>query len=133
MSKIEMQLAIHRTDQSKFFPVSVLLQYARVSYASHCAILGCFAQIRTASVVQAAGRACAPKIQAFARQSASWSSVRVKPCGMALNPASRVLRSDSVAWIGSPRGVSFVLPWCSANPPILDECRQLFPNPIREE
>jgi len=29
MSKIEMQLAIHRTDQSKFFPVSVLLQYAR--------------------------------------------------------------------------------------------------------
>ena len=26
-----------------------------MSYASHCAILGCFAQIRTASVVQAAG------------------------------------------------------------------------------
>lgn len=55
MLKIEMQLTIHRTDQPKFFPVSVLLQYARVSYASHCAILGCFAQIRTASVVQAAG------------------------------------------------------------------------------
>jgi hypothetical protein len=50
-----MQLAIHRTDQSKFFPVMVLLQYARLSYASHCAILGCFVQIRTACVAQAAG------------------------------------------------------------------------------
>ncbi len=45
----------------------------------------------------------------------------VKPCGMDLNPASKVLRSDSVALIGCPRGVSFVLPWCSANPPTLDE------------
>jgi hypothetical protein len=44
-----MQLAIHGTDQSKLFPVMVLLQYARLPYASHCAILGCFAQIRTAS------------------------------------------------------------------------------------
>jgi hypothetical protein len=60
-------------------------------------------------------------MQAFARQSANWSSVAVKPCGMDLNPASKVLRSDSVALIGCPRGVSFVLPWCSANPPILDE------------
>jgi hypothetical protein len=33
--------------------------------------------------------------------------------------ASKVLRSDSVALIGWPRGVSFVLPWCSANPAIL--------------
>jgi hypothetical protein len=55
MSKIGMQLAIHRTDQSKLFPLIVLLQYARLSYASHCAILGCFVQIRTASVVQVAG------------------------------------------------------------------------------
>src|SRR5207253_10021250 len=38
------------TDQSKLFPVTVLLQYARLSYASHCAILGCFVQIRTSSV-----------------------------------------------------------------------------------
>src|ERR1700736_3726100 len=29
-----MQLAIHGTDQSKLFPVTVLLQYARLSYAS---------------------------------------------------------------------------------------------------
>ena len=31
----------------------MLLQYARLSYASHCAILGCVVQIRTSSVVQA--------------------------------------------------------------------------------
>ena len=31
----------------------VLLQYARLSYGSHCAIVGCFVQIRTSSVVQA--------------------------------------------------------------------------------
>jgi hypothetical protein len=66
------------------------------------------------------------------RQAISELVQRVKPCGMALNPASRVLRSDSVALIGSPRGVSFVLPWCSANPPILDECRQTgsYPNGV---
>jgi hypothetical protein len=46
-----MQLAIHRTDQSKLLPVFVLLHYARLSDASHCAILGCVAQIRTSSVV----------------------------------------------------------------------------------
>ncbi len=56
MSKIGMQLAIHRTDQSKLFPMIVLPQNATLSYASHCAILGCFAQIRTASVLQAAGQ-----------------------------------------------------------------------------
>src|SRR5712691_3383256 len=56
MSGIGMQLAIQRTDQCKLFPVIVLLQNARLSYASHCAILGCFAQIRTASVLQAAGQ-----------------------------------------------------------------------------
>jgi hypothetical protein len=49
-----MQLAIHRTDQCKLFPMIVLLQYARVSCASHCPILGYFARIRTASIVQAA-------------------------------------------------------------------------------
>ena len=47
---MEMQLAIHRTDQSKLFPVIVLLEYARLPYASYCAILGCFVQIRTSSV-----------------------------------------------------------------------------------
>ena len=36
-----MQLAIHGTDQCKLFPVIVLLEYARVSQASYCAILGC--------------------------------------------------------------------------------------------
>jgi hypothetical protein len=35
-----MQLAIQRTDQSKLFPLIVLLQYAGLPYASHCAILG---------------------------------------------------------------------------------------------
>ncbi len=50
MSKIGVQLAIHGTDQSKLFPVIVLLQYAWLPYAPHCAILGCFAQIRTSSV-----------------------------------------------------------------------------------
>jgi len=43
-------LAIHGTDQSKLFPVIVLLQYARLPYASYCAILGCFVQIRISSV-----------------------------------------------------------------------------------
>ena len=55
MSKIGMQLAIQRTDQCKLFPVIVLPQNARLSYASHCAILGCFVQIRTSSVMQAGG------------------------------------------------------------------------------
>src|SRR5258708_36864392 len=50
MSKIGVQLAIHGTDQSKLFPVIVLLQYARLPYASYCAILGCFVQIRISSV-----------------------------------------------------------------------------------
>jgi hypothetical protein len=50
-----MQLANRLTDQSKLFPVIVLLQYARLSYPSQCAILGCFVQIRTASVMQADG------------------------------------------------------------------------------
>ena len=66
MSKTGMQLAIHRTDQSKLFPMIVLPQNATLSYASHCAILGCFAQIRTSSVVQATGNMLR-KIQAFAR------------------------------------------------------------------
>ena len=52
--KIGVQFAIHRTDQSKLFPVNILLQYARPSYPSHWAISGCFVQIRTASIVQAA-------------------------------------------------------------------------------
>jgi hypothetical protein len=52
MLKVEAQLAIHCTDQSKFFTVMVLVQYATQSYASHCAILGCFGQIRTSSVTQ---------------------------------------------------------------------------------
>ncbi len=99
MSKIEMQLAIHRTDQSKFFPVSVLLQYARVSY---CLALRDFGMLcpDSDSLHRASSRACAPKIQAFARQSASWSSVRVKPCGMALNPAleSLALRLGRIDW-----------------------------------
>jgi hypothetical protein len=50
-----MQLANRPTDQSKLFPVIVLLQYARLSYSSQCAILGCFVQIRTASAMQADG------------------------------------------------------------------------------
>jgi hypothetical protein len=120
MWKIGTQLAIHRTDQSKLFPMIVLRQYARVSYASRRAILGMLCS-DSDILHRVSSRAYAPKMQAFARQSANWSSVAVKPCGMDLNPASKVLRSDSVALIGCPRGVSFVLPWFSANPPILDE------------
>jgi len=48
-----MQLANRAADQSKLFPVTVLLQYARLSYPSQSAILGCFVRIRTASVRQA--------------------------------------------------------------------------------
>lgn len=49
------------------------------------------------------------------------TSELVQPCAMDLNPSSKVLRSDSVALVGCPRSVSVVLPWYSANPPILDE------------
>src|SRR5260370_38204991 len=55
MWKIGMQLAIHPTDQSKLFPVNVLLQYARLFCASHCPSLGCLIHIRTVAVVQAIG------------------------------------------------------------------------------
>jgi hypothetical protein len=68
---------------------------------------------------RAGSQPCAPKIEAFSRQSANCSSVAAKSCSMDLNTASKVLRSDSIALIGWPRGVSFVLPWCSANPAIL--------------
>src|SRR5260370_29595922 len=89
--KIEMQLAIQRTDESKLFPVIVLLRYARLFQALHCAILGCFVQIRTASR-RASCRVSSRKIQAFAR----YQQVQC-PCEAlrhGFEPASRVLRSD---------------------------------------
>ena len=94
-----MQSAIHRTDQSKLFPVIVLLQYAILSYASALRDSGTLCP-DSDSLRRASSRACAPKIQAFARQSTSWSSVPVEPCCMDLNLASKVLRSDLVALIG---------------------------------
>ncbi len=89
-----MQLAIQRTDQFKLFPVIVLLQYNRRQYVSYCAILGCLAQIRTSSVVHAVGHA----LRGSGRRQAISELVHVgvKHCGMDLNAASRVLRSDSV-------------------------------------
>jgi hypothetical protein len=54
------QIAIHRVDQSKLFPMIVLRQNASLPYVSHCAIVGRFVQIRTASVVQAAGHVLHP-------------------------------------------------------------------------
>jgi hypothetical protein len=54
MFKIEKQSAIHPSDQFKLFPMMMLRQYARRSYAWHRAILGCFVQIRTAPAQQAA-------------------------------------------------------------------------------
>ncbi len=114
-----MQLAIHRADQCKLFPVSVLLQYARVSYASHCAILGCFARIRTFSVVQAAWVVCSEN--SGLRQAIS---ELVQRSGKALLHGFEP-RLESLALrlglVGCPRSVSVVLPWCSANPPVLDE------------
>src|SRR5712671_4417437 len=55
MSKVGVQLGIHATGHPKLLPVRVLLLYARICHATHCAILGCLAQIRTSSVVEAAG------------------------------------------------------------------------------
>src|SRR5258708_2522038 len=97
MLKAGMQLAIHRTDQSKFFPVIVLLQYPQAVLCLALRDLGMLCP-DSDSLRRANSRACAPKIQAFARQSASGSSVPVKPCCMDLTPASKVLRSDSV-WL----------------------------------
>ena len=127
MLKIEMQLTIHRTDQPKFFPVSVLLQYARVSYASHCAILGCFAQIRTASVVPAAGHV----LRKF-RPSPGTISELVQRSGKALRhglePRLESLALRLGALIGSARVVSFAALvlgdrryWTSGKPKVIQK------------
>jgi hypothetical protein len=113
-----MQLAIHRTDQCKLFPLIVLLQYARVSYTSHCAILGCFAQIRTFSVVQPAGHVLRNSglrqaISELAQRSGKALLHGFEPRLESLTPR--------LGLVGCPRSVSVVLSWCSANPPILDE------------
>lgn len=115
-----MQLAIHRADQPKLFPLIVLFQNAQ---AVLCLALRDFGMLCPDSdgLGRASSWACAPKIRAFAWQSANWSNVPVKPCCMELNSAARVLGSDSVALIGCPRGMSFVLPWRSENTPILEE------------
>src|SRR6266566_9882896 len=96
--KIGVQFATHRTDQSKLFPVNVLLPYARASYPSHWAISGCFVQIRTASVVQAA--------EHVLRE---------------YNPSSSNQRTGPASRSGCQRCANFLPPWCSANPAILDE------------
>ncbi len=89
--KIGVQFATHRTDQSKLFPVNVLLPYARASYPSHWAISGCFVQIRTASVVQAAE----PVLREF-------------------NPSSSNQRTGPALRSGCQRCANFLPPWCSA-------------------
>src|SRR5260370_35957827 len=50
-----MQVAIPLEDQSKFFSMSMLRKAPFCFPPSHCAILGRFVRIRTASVGQAAG------------------------------------------------------------------------------
>src|SRR6266705_5385609 len=109
--KIGMQFAIHRTDQSKLFPVNVLLQYARPSCLSHWAISGCFVQIRTA-------RSCKQPSMCFENSTLRQAiSELVQPCGEALQHGFEPLlekscaptRShSSVALIGCPRGVNFL-------------------------
>ena len=112
MWKTGTQLAIHRTDQSKLFPMIVLRQYVRVSYA---VALRDFGMLCPDSDIlhRGSSRAYAPKMQAFARQSANWSSVALKLCGMDLNPAARALRSGSV-WLDARAVWSVVLPSYSA-------------------
>jgi hypothetical protein len=56
-----------------------------LSHASHCAILGCFVQIRTASVMQAAAGHMLRKFRPSPSNQPS-GSVAVKPCGVDLPP-----------------------------------------------
>ncbi len=118
MSKIGTQLAIHRTDQSKFFPVSVLLQYARLSYASHCAIVGRFVQIRTAAACKLPGMCFENSGLRQAISELVHRSGKALLHGFEPHLESLALR---LGLVGCPRSVSVVLPWCSANPPVLDE------------
>jgi hypothetical protein len=93
-----MQLAIHRADHSKLFPVIVLLQYAQ---AVSCLALRDFGMFCPDSDIPrlASSRACAPKIQALAGQLESWSCVLVKPLLHGFEPrleslARRLARID---------------------------------------
>jgi len=98
--KIGVQFAIHRTDQSKLFPVNVLLQYARPSYPSHWAISGCFVQIRTASVVQAAEHVLREFNPSSSNQRTG-PALPVKLCSMDLNRSSKslALRLGRIDWM----------------------------------
>ena len=62
-----MQVPIPNADQSKLFSMSVLRKAPLYLRPSHCAILGRFVRIRTASVVQAAGHFSLFDRQVFAR------------------------------------------------------------------
>jgi hypothetical protein len=62
-----MQVAIPLAGQSKPFSMSVLRKVPLCLKPSHCAILGRFARIRTASVVQTAGHFSLFGRQVFAR------------------------------------------------------------------
>jgi len=75
----------------------VLPQNATLSYASHCAILGCFAQIRTASVLQAAGHVLR-KFRPSPGNQRTGPALRWSSAAWIWTRASRVLRSDSV-WL----------------------------------
>jgi len=94
-----MQFAIHRTDQSKLFPVNILLQYARPSYPSHWAISGCFVQIRTASIVQAAEHVLR-EFNPLSSNQRTGPALRWSPAAWIWTAPRKVLRSDSVAFIG---------------------------------
>src|SRR6266851_2507086 len=62
-----MQVAIRLADQSKLFSMSVLRKALLCLKPPHCAILGRFVRIRTASVVRAAGH-----FSPFGRQHLLW-------------------------------------------------------------
>src|SRR5260370_4658774 len=62
-----MEAGIHDTDQSKLFPMMVLPRNSALSYTSHCAILGYFVHIRTASALQAADSGRVVEQQAIPR------------------------------------------------------------------
>src|SRR5260370_9079185 len=62
-----MQSAIDDTEQSKLVPMMMLPRNSALSYTSHCAILGYFVHIRTASALQAADSGRVVEQQAIPR------------------------------------------------------------------
>jgi hypothetical protein len=68
-----LQVAIPIAYQSKFLPMNLLRKAPFLLKPTHCAILGRFVRIRTASVMQAAGHFSFFNRHIFARHSARYS------------------------------------------------------------